>query len=41
MTPREALKRYFGYGEAVASVDGEVAVKAELSLMIGKAETDD
>ena len=28
-------------GEAVASVDGEVAVKAELSLMIGKAETDD
>ena len=24
-------------GEAVASVDGEVAVKAELSLMIGKA----
>ena len=28
-------------GEAVASVNGEVAVKAELSLMIGKAETDD
>ena len=28
-------------GEAVASVDGEVAVKSELSLMIGKAETDD
>ena len=28
-------------GEAVASVDGEVVVKAELSLMIGKAETDD
>ena len=28
-------------GEAVASVDGEVAVKAELSLMIGKAETDE
>ena len=28
-------------GEAVASLDGEVAVKAELSLMIGKAETDD
>ena len=28
-------------GEAVASVDGAVAVKAELSLMIGKAETDD
>ena len=28
-------------GEAVASVEGEVAVKAELSLMIGKAETDD
>ena len=28
-------------GEAVASVDGEVAVKAELSVMIGKAETDD